>query len=58
MDKDGDMEDNFGLMDQYMKENGNKMQLLEKVNLYMAMVINMKVNGKMIKLMGLEFIHI
>lgn len=43
-------------MDHYMKVIGNLIKQTEKEDLYTLMVIHMKVNGKIIKLMVLEYI--
>ena len=48
----------FGLMERNMKDNGLKVRLMERVSLFMRMVMSIKVNGKMIKLMDMEYILI
>lgn len=49
---------NIGLMELNIMDFGKKIKLVEKVNSFMQMVMYMKVNGKMIKLLDLEFTYI
>ena len=46
----------FGQITQNMKENGEKIKLMDEVNSGMQMVISMKENGRKIKLMVMVFI--
>jgi hypothetical protein len=48
---------NYGQMVQNMKESGRKIRLMGRGNFGMLMVIFSMVNGKMIKQMVMEFIH-
>jgi hypothetical protein len=43
-----DMESNFGQMDHSMKDNGKMILLMGMVELYMQMVMPMKVHGSMV----------
>jgi len=45
-------------MEQNISDNGNKGKLEAKANLFMWMVIYIKVNGKMIKPMVMEYMFI
>ena len=49
-------ESKYGQIMRNMKENGEKIRLTEEENSGMRMVIFMRENGKMIKLMDMEFI--
>lgn len=51
------MEFNTGLTELNIMDFGRKIKLAGKASLLMQMVIYMKVNGKMIKLLDLEFTY-
>ena len=55
MAKDVDKANSIGMMDHFMKAIGPITWQTEKEDLYMRMEMFMRANGKMIKLMAMDF---
>jgi hypothetical protein len=54
---DMDLVNKFGLMVLNIREIGRKIKLRVKENLHIQIVMSIKVNGKMIKLMDMEYLY-
>jgi hypothetical protein len=54
---DMDLVNKFGLMVLNIREIGKKIKLRVKENLHIQIAMSIKVNGKMIKLMDMEYLY-